>query len=346
MPDPSPVPIVAETRMDLTEDELIEAVGRVLSGDLPGVLLGIGDDAALVAPGVGQGVLTTDVLVEGVHFERDRIAARDLGAKAITVNVSDIAAMAGSPRYALVGLALGPDVDHAWVMELYGGMREACDRYAVALVGGDMNRAAETVLAVTLVGEVAPGRAVTRSGACPGDRIVVTGSLGAAGGGFALSRAPRAVLSEAVAGGWGRPLLDAFQRPIARVGEAAVLAAAGATAMMDLSDGIAKDLPRLCRRSRVGAEIDLDAVPVSVALRDGAAALRLDALATALGGGEDYELLATLPAEAVPDARARLAETFELPLTEIGRIVEGDAVVGIRDGDAAPLPATGWDHFA
>ena len=332
--------------MDLTEDELIEAVGRVLSGEMPGVLLGIGDDAALTAPGRGEGVLTTDVLVEGVHFERDRISARDLGAKAITVNVSDVAAMAGSPRYALVGLALGPDVDHTWVIELYGGMREACDRYAVALVGGDMNRAPETFLAVTVIGEVAPGRAVTRAGARVGDRIVVTGALGAAGGGFALSRAPRAVLAQAVSGGWGRPLLDAFQRPIARVGEAAVLAAAGATAMMDISDGVAKDLPRMCRRSGVGAEVDLAAVPIAPALRDGAAALGLDALATALGGGEDYELLATLPADAVGEAATRLAETFDLPLTEIGRIVEGSGVVGVRDGDAAPLPATGWDHFA
>lgn len=332
--------------MDLSEDALIEAVSRVLSGDHPGVVLGIGDDAALVAPGVGEGVLTTDLLVEGIHFETDRIAARDLGAKAITVNVSDVAAMAGSPRYALVGLALGPDVDRAWVVELAGGMREACDRYAVALVGGDMNRAPVTCIAVTLVGEVAPGRAVTRGGASPGDRIVVTGALGGAGGGFALSRASRAVLSRAVAGGWGRPLLDAFQRPIARVGEAAVLAAAGATAMMDLSDGIAKDLPRLCRRSGVGAEIDLDAVPIDPALREGAADLGLDALATALGGGEDYELVATLPAGAVAAARARLAEAFDVALTEIGRIVEGDAVVGVRDGDAAPLPATGWDHFA
>lgn len=332
--------------MDLSEDELIEAVGRVLSGDLPGVLLGIGDDAALVSPSAGQGVLTTDVLVEGVHFETADIGARDLGAKAITVNVSDVAAMAATPRYALVGLALGPGVEHPWVIDLYQGMREACDTYGVSLVGGDMNRAAQTVIAVTLVGEVVPGRAVTRAGARPGDRVVVTGSLGSAGGGLALSRAPRPVVDEAMSSTWGRPLLDALHRPVARVREAAALATAGATAMLDLSDGLSKDLPRLCRRSGVGAEIDLAAVPVSVALRDGAAALGIDPLAMALGGGEDYELLATMPADAVEGARERLQEVSGVWLTDVGRIVEGSGVVGMRDGDAAPLPVTGWDHFA
>ena len=332
--------------VELSEDELVEAVARVLSGDAPGVVQGIGDDAALVAPGVGQGVLTTDVLVEDVHFESATISPRDLGAKAITVNVSDVAAMAGSPRYALVGLVLGPKVDHAWVMELYGGMREACASYAVSLVGGDMNRGATTAIAVTLVGEVAPGRAVMRSGAVPGDRLVVTGALGAAAGGFALSRGPREVLTAALRDGWGRPLLDAFVRPVARVGEARVLASAGATAMIDLSDGLAKDLRRLCARSGVGAEVDLRAIPIPAALRDGAAALGVEPLDLAIGGGEDYELLATMPETGVEDARARLRETFGVHLTDVGRIVEGSEVVGVRDGDAARLPEGGWDHFA
>ena len=126
--------------MDLTEDELIRALSRLLSGSEPGVVIGPGDDAAVVAPGTGQLVLTTDLLAEGVHFERGAISAHDLGAKAITVNVSDIAAMAASPRYALVALAVPGDVDAAWVMELYGGMRDACAEYALALVGGDTNR--------------------------------------------------------------------------------------------------------------------------------------------------------------------------------------------------------------
>lgn len=331
--------------MDLSEDELIEAVARVVSGEAPGVVLGIGDDAALTEPGVGQLVLTTDLLVEDVHFERGTISARDLGAKAITVNVSDIAAMAGSPRYALVGIALGPDVDHPWVIELAAGMREACDSYALSLVGGDTNRASQTVISVTVIGEVAPGHAVTRDGASPGDRILCTGSLGAAAGGLAVSRASGESLASALREPWARTLLDAFLRPTARVGEAQILAAAGASAMMDLSDGLAKDLPRLCDRSGVGARVDLESVPVAASLRDAATTLGIDSLAAALGGGEDYELLVTMPSSAVAAARAKLEDAFGVRLTDIGEIVEGESVLGVRDGDASPLPGGGWDHF-
>ena len=224
--------------MDLSEDELIKAVARLLSGSEPGVVVGLGDDAAVVEPGAGQLVLTTDLLAEGVHFERGAISARDLGAKAITVNVSDVAAMAASPRYALVAIAAPSDVDAAWVVELVGGMRDACAEYALALVGGDTNRADLVVVSVAMVGEVAPGRAVLRSGARVGDRVVVTGSLGAAAGGLALSRAASGRAADALSQPWGRVLIEALERPVARVGEAQVLARVGATALMDLSDGL------------------------------------------------------------------------------------------------------------
>jgi thiamine-monophosphate kinase len=331
--------------MELSEDQLIEAIARLLSGEEPGVVVGIGDDAAVVVPGAGQPVLTTDLLVEGVHFERGTISARDLGAKAITVNVSDIAAMAGSPRYALVSLAIPADVEAAWVMELYGGMREVCAEHALVLVGGDTNRAELVVLSVTVVGEVAPGRALTRSGAQVGDAIVVTGSLGASAGGLALSRAPDAasLLSQP----WARGLLEAFERPVARVGEAQVLARAGATAMMDLSDGLAKDLSRLCLASEVGARVRTDDVPISLELAAGADALGVDALRLALSGGEDYELLATMPRDAVQAARDELREGFGVPLTEVGEIVEGAGMIAVGpDGKEVGLEPEGWDHFA
>src|SRR6185436_14005862 len=231
--------------MELSEDELVKAVARLLSG--------------------------------GVHFERGSISARDLGAKAITVNVSDVAAMAASPRYALVAIAAPGDVDAAWVMELVGGMRDACAEYALALVGGDTNRADLVVVSVAVVGEVAPGRAVLRSGARVGDRIVVTGSLGAAAGGLALSRAAAGRAAEALSQPWGRALIEALERPVARVGEGQMLARAGATAMMDLSDGLAKDLSRLCEASGVGARVVLAAVPVAEPLSSGATMLEVDA---------------------------------------------------------------------
>ena len=332
--------------MDLSEDQLIEAISRLLSGGEPGVAVGIGDDAAVVDPGSGSLVLTTDLLAEGVHFERGSISARDLGAKAVTVNVSDIAAMAASPRYALVAVGLPPDVEAAWVVELFGGMREACSEYGLALVGGDTNRAGLLVLSVAVVGEAAPGRALLRSGARPGDRIVVTGELGAAAGGLALSRAEPDVTSVALSAPWGRALVEALERPAARVGEAQILARSGATAMMDVSDGLAKDLSRLCDASGVGARVTVHALPVSAALADGAAALSVDALSLALSGGEDYELLATMPAGSVEDAAAQLSEHFGVRLSDVGEITKEPRLLSVdAEGRTAELAPEGWDHF-
>lgn len=336
----------AVSRSGYSEDELIAAIRRVLSGDAPGVVIGVGDDAAVVEAGGGEQVLTTDMLVEGVHFERSTISARDLGAKSIVVNVSDAAAMAASPRYALVSLALSPKVEAAWVMELYGGMRAACDEYALTLVGGDCSRADAVVIAVTVVGEVAPGRAVTRAGAHAGDLIVVTGTLGAAAGGLVLSRMPPSKAAEALGKPWGRELAEAFARPVARVGEALTLAQAGATAMMDLSDGLAKDLSRLCLESGVGARVELGKVPVAQALREEAGLLGVDPLELAIGGGEDYELLATIDLTDIERARSELDERFGVALTEVGVIIEGGLVAVDTGGNEAPLEPKGWDHFS
>jgi thiamine-monophosphate kinase len=332
--------------MDVSEDQLIEAISRLLSGREPGVVVGIGDDAAIVEPGSGSLVLTTDLLAEGVHFERGSISARDLGAKAITVNVSDVAAMAASPRYAMVALAAPADVEAAWVMELFGGMRDACAEYGLALVGGDTNRAELLVLSAAVVGEVAPGRALLRSGARASDRIVVTGELGAAAGGLALARAEPDVTSVALSAPWGRALVEGLERPVARVGEAQILSRSGATAMMDLSDGLAKDLSRLCQASGVGARVAVDAVPVSSALADGASALGVDALSLALSGGEDYELLATMPAGSVEEAATRLLADFGVRLSDIGEItVEAGLVSVDARGRTSELAPAGWDHF-
>ncbi len=333
--------------MELSEDELLEAFARLLSTEAPEIAIGVGDDAAVVAPGAGELVLTTDLLVEDVHFERGSISAHDLGAKAITVNVSDIAAMGASPRFALASLALTTDVEAPWVMELVAGMRDACAEYALSLVGGDTNRADTIVLSVTVVGEVTPGRAVPRSGARPGDAIVVTGSLGGAAGGLALSRAEASTAAAALSEPWGRALVESLERPVARVGEGGTLASAGVTAMLDLSDGLAKDLSRLCAASGVGARIELAAIPVSEALRAGADRLGLDALGLAIGGGEDYELLATLDPERVGTAGVDLRERYGVTLTRVGTIIEGDGLMAVGpSGNEEPFEPKGWDHFA
>ena len=317
--------------MDLTEEQLLEAIRRVLSGAGPEVRVGVGDDAAVLAPTAGELVITADALVENVHFVLEATSARDLGHKAVVVNVSDIGAMGASPRSAVCTLTLTPDVEASWVMELFGGMREACDEYALWLVGGDLSRGGEIAISITMTGEVAPGRAVLRSGARPGDRLVVTGELGGSAAGLRFTRLRRRPTQEQ------REAIRRHLRPTARVGEGGVLARHGASAMIDISDGLSLDLSRLLKASGVAARLELGRVPVA----------HLATLEDALGGGEDYELLATLPdPDAVEAAAVELKEAFGVSLSEIGEVVQGHgALVVGDDGSEHPLQPTGWDHF-
>jgi thiamine-monophosphate kinase len=330
----------------LTEDELVRAIRKVLSGEAPGVLVSVGDDAAVVEPGEHQLVLTSDMLVEGVHFDLMSVSAHDLGHKSITASASDIAAMGGSPRYGLVSLALPPIVEAPWVMELYGGIREAADEYGMAVVGGDTTRGEQHVVSVAAVGTVARGRAVTRSGARPGDHLVVTGTLGAAAGGLRLAGEPPHEVRGALGSDWGRELVQAYLRPVARVGEGETLAQSGATAMIDISDGLALDLSRLCAESEVGATLRLADVPVPQALEELGRVLGIDPLEQALHGGEDYELLACLPPDAVAPAQEQIRDRFGTTLTPIGEVTDDGLVAVQVDGAEAPLEPKGWDPFA
>jgi len=317
--------------VDISEDELITAIGRVLSGSGPDVLVPVGDDAAVVRGGTGDLVLTTDALVEGTHFDRALSTPRDVGYKAIAASVSDMAAMAASPRYALCALTLSKDVDAGWAMELFGGMREASDEFACTLVGGNLARGSEVSVVISLTGEVARGAAIRRSGAEPGDLMVVTGVLGGAAAGRRLAQrgAP-----------WTEDELDAIRRharPVPRVGEAPVLARHGVRAMIDVSDGLTRDLARICEAGGVGVRLELGKVPVHPAAAEG----------EAHGGGEDYELLATMPSEAaVADAARELAEVFATPLTAIGTITLEGLEATDDLGVTRPLDPAGWDHFA
>ena len=332
--------------MELSELDLVRGIRRVLSGDAPGVVIAVGDDAAVVEPGRHHGVLTADMLVEGVHFELGSTAPHDLGHKAVSVNVSDVAAMGGSPRYGLISLGLSDAIEAAWVMELYGGMREAADEYGMSLVGGDTSRAGRAVVSVTVYGEVAEGMAVTRSGARPGDALVVTGTLGGSAGGLRIARDAARHHTEALSTEWGRSLLAVHERPRARVGEGQALAAAGAHAMIDVSDGLAIDLGRLCEESGVGARITIPDIPFAPGLVDLAEGTDVDPVDLALHGGEDYELLAALPPGDVDEARRTVVERFGTRLTEIGAVVEGAGLVAVRGDLEEPLEPRGWDHFA
>ena len=222
--------------MDVTETELLDAIRRLLDVPAADVVVGVGDDAAVLRSGSGDLVLTTDGLVQDRHFELGSIAPRDLGAKAIVVNVSDLAAMAASPRFALSALTVSDRVDAAWAMEVFGGMRDACDEYALRLVGGNLAMSSEVALIDRRDGRGGAGEGGDAQRGEPRRCIVVTGTLGGAAAGLRLGRRR---------GGWNRsswPRSGRHVRPIARIGEAAVLARRGASAMIDLSDGLGMDL--------------------------------------------------------------------------------------------------------
>jgi thiamine-monophosphate kinase len=342
--DPDPPGTSRSTLAELGERGLIARLRRRLPPPGPDVLLGLGDDAAAVRWGAETLLLTTDTLLEGVHFRRSTATLRDIGAKAIAVNVSDIAAMGGEPCYALLALALPPSLAVAEVDELYAGMQEMAGRHGVTVVGGDTcTTPGGVVLSVTLVGRVA-GAPLRRSGARPGDAILVTGTLGASAAGLAVLEGGAGMLPRAVVDTVAR----SHRVPTPRVAESRLIrAAGGATAMIDVSDGLVTDLEHIATESRVGARVDVDAIPVSEATRTVARALGVDLLDWALSGGEDYELLFTATPDRAPDLARLVAERAGTPVHRIGEI--RPAAEGVRFHDRHGRPrrvAPGFDHFA
>jgi thiamine-monophosphate kinase len=299
------------------------------------VRLGIGDDAALLAVPAGQELaVAIDTLVEGVHFPHGT-PPRDIGWKALAVNLSDLAAMGAAPAWALLALTL-PQGDAACVDGLADGFAHLAQEHGVALVGGDTTRG-PFCLSVAVHGFVPPGQALTRAGARVGDAVFVTGTLGGAAGGLRLvqGKLPFDPGDEA-----HRALRARLDRPTPRVRTGLALRG-HASACIDVSDGLLADLGHLCAASGVGAEIAPDALPLSSALRGvfGSAAAR----ELALSGGDDYELCFTVPIHAVGAMQAALAGV-DGRATRIGTIVEGQGVRALGD---KPLATTrgGWDHF-
>jgi thiamine-monophosphate kinase len=326
--------------------------GRIPVG--PGVVVGVGDDAAAVEAGP-VALLTTDTLVEGVHFRRDEAPPRLLGRKALTVNLSDVAAMGGIGRYATVSLCLPSDTTLGWVDSLYDGLLERAAESGVALVGGNVARSPEPIVVdVSLVGDA--GRLLLRAGARPGDRVVVTGRLGAAAEGLRLL-AEGARLDEdgelVAAGVWtesSRPAVVACLRaqldPRPPLALARSVAERGiARAGMDLSDGLSLDLAEMCGRGGVGAVIEAGAVPVDPRAAGLERARGGDALGLALHGGEDYELLLAVEPGAVGEI-GELARVWGVEVAAVGEFVEGEPALRLRDAQGErPLAPEGHDHF-
>jgi len=321
--------------------KLIESKCR-LEGD-PRVVVGFGDDAALLRVGGGKLlIVTTDLLVEGTHFRRDITDPCSLGWKAAAASLSDIAAMGGLPTFGFVSIAL-PDIEVSFVEQLYEGMNAVSSRFGSRVIGGDTNRVNGSVaINVAQLGEVEEGCAVRRSTARAGDRILVTGTLGDSAVGLK-------VLAEiGLEGGNAEhpEVVGRHIRPVPRVNEARAAVQSGLVrAMMDISDGLGIDLGRMCQASGVGARVAAERLPVSESLRRAAEALGADPTSLATSGGEDYELLiAAAPEDAAALARA-VEEATGTGVSDIGEFVEGrDALLVAPDGSHSTLQP-GWKHF-
>ncbi|MEU4780044.1 thiamine-phosphate kinase [Micromonospora sp. NPDC023633] len=287
------------------------------------VLLGPGDDAAVVAAPDARVVASTDVLVEGRHFRRDWSGARDVGHRAAAANLADIAAMGAQPTALLVALCMPPELEPGWAEELADGLAAEAAKVGASVVGGDMSASPTLTIAVTALGDLGGRPPVTRSGARPGDVLALAGRTGYAAAGLTvLSRGFRTP----------RLLVEAYRRPEVPYPAGPHAARLGATAMIDVSDGLLADLGHVAKASGVAVDVRRDAFEVPRQMRDAAQALGVDPYSWLLAGGDDHALAATFPSAVAlpPDWRP------------IGRVTEGSGVT--VDGQPYDGPA-GWDHF-
>ena len=332
----------------ISEDRLIERIvghnkeARALS--VSTLRLGVGDDAAVLGPRPNaEWVVSCDAFLENVHFLVDRHPADSVGYKALARATSDLAAMGARPRFFLLTLALPIDRVGRWLDNFLGGLKRAAHRFEMTLIGGDTTKSSTIFISVTVIGVISPNRAVTRSGARPGDLIYVTGVLGAAQLGLLLlkNRLPKPI-ERRLQG--RRSLLQAHLYPPLQAEWGAWLARHRlASAMIDVSDGLSTDLGRLCEASGVGARIWADQIPSVKIPRPLLGMPGFSPLELALNGGEDYELLFTVS----PRNLRHLRRARRFPeLTEIGEVRSGRQLMLIEtDGVARPMVSGGWDPF-
>jgi thiamine-monophosphate kinase len=285
----------------------------------------MGDDAAILAVPDGRAAVSIDLLVEGRHFRRDWATAIDIGRRAAAASLSDIAAMGATATGLVVGLAMPEDLPVHWAVELHAGLQEEAARVGAAIVGGDVTSADQVMIAVTAIGDLGELPPVQRSGAEPGDVLAVSGRLGFAAAGLAvLSRGFRAP----------RELVDAYRSPEPPYASGPAAARAGATAMIDISDGLVADARHIAHASKVDLDIDVDRLSVPEVLQEIASAYNVDPLEWMLTGGDDHALLATFPKD------AKLPRAFSV----IGS-VRDSSDPGVRVNGAAVQVAGGFEHF-
>ncbi len=302
-------------------------------------LIGIGDDAAAWPGEDTIQLATTDSLVEGVHFTLDNISWQQLGYKALAVNLSDIAAMGGIPRHALVSLALPGNTELDGVLKLYEGILELAAEYEVAIIGGDTTESPIPVISITVLGVTSGNniRPLTRSSARPGDKIAVTGYLGAAAAGLKILKQNISITAKV-----SETLKKAFLKPQPRIAEGILLSECGIETAIDISDGLVADLGHILRQSGVGARVDTTKLPIHPMVKE---SFPDEALGLALSGGEDYELLFCGSDKAIKSVTEKAA----CPVSIIGEITDNNKCQPMlldKYGKPYETSETGWEHFA
>jgi thiamine-monophosphate kinase len=337
----------ASTVADVGERGVIARIEARIPPAPAWMLVGVGDDAAVLQPPRGAlEVLTTDGLVEGVHFDQRFSRPFDIGWKALAVNLSDVAAMGGTPRAALLSLALPPSLPLDAVDDLLDGLLALASEARVTLAGGNVTRSpGPLVVDVALTGSVRSRDVLRRGGAKPGDAVYVTGSVGAALAGLEFLRAGGNSESAGFDGSSMDACTERYRRPAPRYRIGTMLGRArAASACMDLSDGLADAARRIAHESRTGIRLNADALPLDPSARRWFEAHGRDAEAAASAGGDDYELLFTVPRKRTGRLRHVMQQARGIPITRIGDISPGRDAVLVRGGRTEPLPA-GFVHF-
>ncbi len=331
---------------ELGEFGLIDRIRRMLPESGPGVLVGIGDDTAVLQTEGGRLLLATcDTQREGIHFLRSAATPENIGRKALAINLSDIASMGGRPRFALVSLGLPDDLPVTFIDGLYAGLRMEAELAETTIVGGNISSSQSGVtIDITLLGDILPSQVLLRNNAKPGDKILVTGTIGDAAAGVALILDADLTTSPE----YGPIAASRRDMPTPRIRAGQWIAARQtATAMIDISDGLTGDLGHICESSKVGAKIFAEKLPVAKENRELAQQKYDDEWHFALHGGEDYELLFTVPAEQAQTLAAGITAETGVPVSIIGEILpagQGQQFV-LADGKIKPLHMSGWDHF-
>jgi len=315
-------------------DMISKLIGMPANDD---VILGIGDDATARKIDAGIELATIDTLVENAHFTLDTITYEELGWKSLAVNVSDIAAMGGIPLYALVSLGLPGETNVENIKKLYEGMLELANAYDITIAGGDVVKAPQLTISVSVTGKATGDSLLKRSSAQPGEMIAVTGNLGTSAAGLKMLIEKHKFDEETTS-----LLRKAHQQPRPRVAEGQTLVENGVKAAIDLSDGLMSDLGHICQMSSVGACLNVDTLPIHPTVRN---VFSNEAIELALSGGEDYELLFT----AKPDIIKKIQNLTTTPVTVIGGIISlhaGKVILLDTNGNTIDLKKEGWDHFS